>query len=83
MYEDPRRDVEPHLTSQIIGIARDGYRWGEEDTFRISHHAAEQETRSVLMRIAFSCVMTPPSWSRPSTGRCAHCRSGPTARSRP
>lgn len=54
MYEDPRRDVEPHLTSQIIGIARDGYRWGEEDTFRISHHAAEQETRSVLMRIAFS-----------------------------
>lgn len=54
MYEDPRRDVEPHLTSQIVSIARDGYRWGEEDTFRASHHAAEQAMWSILMRIAFS-----------------------------
>jgi DNA-binding PucR family transcriptional regulator len=54
MYEDPRRDVEPHLTSQIVSIARDGYRWGEEDTFHASHHAAQQAMWSILMRIAFS-----------------------------
>jgi DNA-binding PucR family transcriptional regulator len=54
MYEDPRRDVEPHLTSQIVSIARDGYRWGEEDTFRASNHAAQQAMWSILMRIAFS-----------------------------
>jgi len=54
MYEDPRRDVEPHLTIQIVSIARDGYRWGEEDTFRASHHAAQQAMWSILMRIAFS-----------------------------
>jgi DNA-binding PucR family transcriptional regulator len=54
MYEDPRRDVEPHLTSQSVSIARDGYRWGEEDTFRASHHAAQQAMWSTLMRIAFS-----------------------------
>jgi DNA-binding PucR family transcriptional regulator len=54
MYENPRRDVEPLLTSQTVSVARDGYRWGEEDTFRASHHAAQQATWSVLMRIAFS-----------------------------
>jgi len=54
MYEDPRRDVEPHLTSQSVSIARDGYRWGEEDTFRASHHAAQQAMWSIVMRIAFS-----------------------------
>ncbi|SHH73104.1 PucR C-terminal helix-turn-helix domain-containing protein [Streptomyces sp. 3214.6] len=54
MYEDPWRDVEPLLTSQIVNISRDGYRWGEEDTFRASNYAAQQAMWSILMRIAFS-----------------------------
>jgi DNA-binding PucR family transcriptional regulator len=59
MYEDPQRDVEPNLTSQIVGIARDGYRWGEEDTFRASYHAGQQVMWSIWMKIAFSLCDEP------------------------
>ncbi|MDQ1129530.1 CdaR family transcriptional regulator [Microbacterium sp. SORGH_AS_0888] len=59
MYDDPQRDVEPHLTSQVVGIARDGYRWGEEATLRASYRAGERATWSLWMTIAFSLCDDP------------------------
>ncbi|WP_231961090.1 PucR family transcriptional regulator [Amycolatopsis thermoflava] len=59
MYEDPRRDVEPNLSSQVIGIAREGYRWGAENTLRASYRAGEQAMWSIWMQIAFSLCDEP------------------------
>ncbi|MFF6787211.1 helix-turn-helix domain-containing protein [Streptomyces sp. NPDC012510] len=54
MYEHPRLRVAPTLSSQVVGVAREGFRWGTEKTLRTAYRAGEQAMWSLWMRLAFS-----------------------------
>ncbi|WNM31951.1 helix-turn-helix domain-containing protein [Streptomyces sp. Li-HN-5-11] len=54
MYEQPRLWVVPNLSSQVVGIGREGFRWGAENTLRTAYRAGEQAMWSLWMKLAFS-----------------------------
>jgi DNA-binding PucR family transcriptional regulator len=59
MHDNPGGYVQPNLSNQVIGIAREGFRWSADGTLRAAYRAGEQAMWSIWMKLAFSSGATP------------------------
>ncbi|MGW3116707.1 PucR family transcriptional regulator [Streptomyces sp. NPDC001107] len=59
MLENPGECVAPHLSAQVIGVAREGFRWGDENNLRTAYRAGEEAMWSLWLKLAFSLCHDP------------------------
>lgn len=70
MYDNPSHSVGPNLSDQVVGIAREGSRWGAEGTLRAAYRAGEQSMWSLWLSLAFS-LSSDPEALRPALERAS------------